>query len=219
MTMGFVAVFLLFGLVISPVASSAQRHLPWLTLVLGLTLAGAGTWLLAGRRLPGLGLRVRGTQVRRGFVPGPALRHRLCSSVPDLHHRALPGRGRLRVPVGIDRRGAPALRRLRRRDGHGRHGGAVAVALARGSIVAGLRRSGRWVGRAVGALLVAVGSYVAWYGAWEIRVLRGGDAGDRVVEVALGLQSSVAALVAGVGLGGRCSFCRSPVSRCVGEPR
>lgn len=33
-----------------------QRHLPWVTIGVGLVLVGLGGWLLAGRQLPGLGM-------------------------------------------------------------------------------------------------------------------------------------------------------------------
>jgi cytochrome c biogenesis protein CcdA len=60
MTAGFTAVFAAFGLLVAPVASSAQRYLPWFTVVVGAALAAAGFWMLIGRALPGLRLRVRG---------------------------------------------------------------------------------------------------------------------------------------------------------------
>ena len=41
---------------------------------------------------------------------------------------------------------------------------AVAVALARRGLVTKLRRTGRWVPRVGGALLLVAGAYVAWYG-------------------------------------------------------
>src|SRR6266508_2576229 len=53
MTAGFEAVFGVFGLALAAVAGTLQRHLPWFTVVLGLALAAAGGWLVAGRRLPG----------------------------------------------------------------------------------------------------------------------------------------------------------------------
>ena len=56
---------------------------------------------------------------------------------------------------------------------------AVAVALARRGLVTGLRRTGRWVPRVTGLLLLIVGAYVAWYGAWELRVLAGDDPATR----------------------------------------
>jgi cytochrome c biogenesis protein CcdA len=57
MTAGFAAVFGVFGLLIAPAAGQIQRHLPWVTIGIGLTLVGLGGWLLAGRSLPGLRLR------------------------------------------------------------------------------------------------------------------------------------------------------------------
>lgn len=51
MTAGYTAVFAVFGLVVAPVASSAQLYLPWFSLAAGLALAGVGLWLLAGRTI------------------------------------------------------------------------------------------------------------------------------------------------------------------------
>ena len=48
MTVGFVAVFGVFGLVVSPVAARAQQYLPWFTAVFGALVALAGVWLLLG---------------------------------------------------------------------------------------------------------------------------------------------------------------------------
>ena len=42
--------------------------------------------------------------------------------------------------------------------------------------------------RVAGALLLVAGAYVAWYGAWELRVLGGGDPGDPVIEAAARIQ-------------------------------
>jgi cytochrome c-type biogenesis protein len=52
MTIGFVAVFGVFGLVLAPVAGAIQERLPWFTVVFGLVLAALGGWLVAGRSLP-----------------------------------------------------------------------------------------------------------------------------------------------------------------------
>ncbi len=52
LTVGFAGVFLLFGLVVSPVAGSVQAYLPAFTVVLGAVLALAGLWVAAGRSLP-----------------------------------------------------------------------------------------------------------------------------------------------------------------------
>ena len=48
MTVGFIAVFGVFGLVVSPVASQVQQYLPWFTVAFG--VAGGGGRGVAGRR-------------------------------------------------------------------------------------------------------------------------------------------------------------------------
>ncbi len=52
LTAGFASVFLLFGLVVSPVAGAVQAYLPAFTVVLGIVLALAGLWVASGRSLP-----------------------------------------------------------------------------------------------------------------------------------------------------------------------
>lgn len=49
MAAGFVTVFGVFGLVISPLIASAQRYLPFATVVIGVLLVALGLWLLSGR--------------------------------------------------------------------------------------------------------------------------------------------------------------------------
>ena len=62
---------------------------------------------------------------------------------------------------------------------------AVAVALARASLIGRLRAALPFVSRPSGVLLVLAGAYVAWYGWYEIRVLGGGSTEDGVVDAAL----------------------------------
>ena len=69
---------------------------------------------------------------------------------------------------------------------------AVAVAIARGGLISGIRRGGQWVPRVSGLLLLVVGAYVSWYGAWELRVLDGGDPSDPVIELAARVQATLA---------------------------
>ena len=66
MTLGFVAVFGIFGLVIAPVAAGVQRYLPWVTVVLGLcSCCCSAVWLVAGRSLPTIGWSPRGPELTR----------------------------------------------------------------------------------------------------------------------------------------------------------
>ncbi len=197
MTVGFVAVFGVFGLAISPVASEVQRFLPWFTTAFGALVAVAGLWLLAGRDLPRVQIaRGGGRALTRtapamvGFGMSYAAASLTCSIAPFLalvvasFRSGSTGEGvTLFVAYGA---GMGLLVGI----------AAVAVALARRGIVTGLRRTGRWVPRLSGLLLLVVGAYVAWYGAWELRVLAGGDAADPVIETAARLQRSIADWVA-----------------------
>lgn len=91
MTAGFTAVFAVFGLVVAPVASSAQRYLPWFSLAVGLALAGVGLWLLAGRSIAVPRSRPRGqAPITRswgsmfGFGVSYALASLTCTIAPFL---------------------------------------------------------------------------------------------------------------------------------------
>ena len=196
MTLGFIAVFGVFGLVISPVASQVQQYLPWFTVAFGVVVAVAGAWLLAGRELPTFRLgRGGGATVTRSapamvsFGASYATASLTCSIAPFLA-----------LVVTSFRAGAPGegvLLYVAYAVGMGLLVGvaAVAVALARRGLVTGLRRTGRWVPRLGGVLLLVVGAYVAWYGAWELRVLGGDDPADPVIEAAARIQRTLAGWV------------------------
>lgn len=197
MTVGFVAVFGVFGLVISPVAGQVQQYLPWFTTFFGGLVALVGLWLLAGRELPRLQLgRGSGRAVTRtapamvGFGMSYAAASLTCSIAPFLalvvasFRSGSTGEGiALFVAYSV---GMGLLVGI----------AAVAVALARRGVVSSLRRTGKWVPRVSGLLLLLVGAYVAWYGAWELRVLGGGDPADPVIEAAARLQRILADWVA-----------------------
>ena len=201
MTSGFAGVFAVFGLVISPVAGQLQRHLPWFTVALGVTLALMGLWLAAGRSLslPNLRRSGRGRRAARplsrsflsmaGFGASYAVASISCTIAPFLA-----------VVVGGFRSGSTVegfALFLAYAAGMGLVVGTLAVAtvFASPTTVGRLRGAGRWAQRAAGALLAAAGAYVAYYGWWELRVLAGGDASDPVIEAAATLQQEIARLV------------------------
>lgn len=200
LTLGFAAVFGLFGLVIAPVASGLQRHLPWVTVVLGLLLVLLGGWLLSGRSLPAIGWspqRAPGLTRRLasmvGFGAAYALASLTCTIGPFLA-----------IVVASFRAGSPASGAalfLAYAVGMGLTVGAaaVAVALARASLIDRLRRAGGWVPRVAGLLMIVVGGYVAWYGGWELRVLDGGTSADPVVQAAARAQGWLAGAVTALG--------------------
>ncbi len=206
MTLGFALVFGVFGLVVAPFASGVQRYLPYVTVVLGLSLVVVGGLLVLGRTvaLPKLPSR-RGGAARpltRGFVPmagfgvGYALASLTCTVAPFLAV-VVAGFRTDSVATGVVLFLAYAL-------GMGAVVGAVAVAVALASdgLVRSLRRTGRWLPRVSGVVLLLAGAYVAWYGAWEVRVLGGSTPDDPVIDAAAQVQRALADAVATVGPGG-----------------
>jgi len=204
MTAGFVAVFAGFGALVAPAAANVQLYLPGFTVALGLLLVVAGFWVLAGRRLwsPHLSRRGSGRPVTggvwsmTGFGASYAVASLGCTVAPFLA-----------VVISAFRSGSAGdgmVLFLAYALGMGVVVGtaAVAVALARVGVVRRLRRTSRWSPRLAGLLLVVAGGYVAWYGAWELRVLHGGAGSDPVVDAALTVQQWLAENVAAVGAGG-----------------
>ncbi|HET7736314.1 MAG TPA: cytochrome c biogenesis CcdA family protein [Nocardioidaceae bacterium] len=195
MTAGFTVVFALFGLVVSPIASSAQRYLPWVSLVVGLAVLVTGGWLLAGRELPGPRRRPSGPEITRQlrsmflFGVSYALASLTCTIGPFLAIVVASFR------AGTWGEGLSLFVAYALGMGAVVCTAAVAVALANTSLVARLRRTGRWVPRLAGSVLVIVGCYVAYYGWWEIRLLRGHGAEDPVIDTALEVQSWLTRLV------------------------
>jgi cytochrome c-type biogenesis protein len=205
MTVGFTAVFGVFGLLLTVVSSvgAVQRYLPWFTVVLGVVLVGLGAWLLAGRDLPGLRVvavkrpklsRSASSMVLYGVAYATASLS--CTIAPFLATVVASFRAGS-VAGGLAVFGAYAL-------GMGLVIVAVslAVALAQTAVVAWLRRVGRIVPRLGGGLLVVAGVYVAYYGWYEIRVLRDGALDDPVIAAAAGVQRWLADGVALLGAGG-----------------
>jgi cytochrome c biogenesis protein CcdA len=199
--LGFVAVFGVFGLLAAPIADAVAQRLPWLSVLIGLALAGLGGWLLLGRELPAL---------RIGASRGPAIQRRFGSMVVFGASYAIASLGCtigpfLAVVVSAFRSGSSPL------------GGvalfltyaagmalivaivALAVALANVSVVNRLRRAAPVLNRLGGVLLVIAGLYVAWYGWYEIRVFAGAGTSDPIVDTAAGIQSAISAWLNDLG--------------------
>lgn len=198
LTLGYVAVFGAFGLALRPVAGELLPRLPWLTVVLGLGLAAIGGWLLAGRTLPSIGARLRAPALT-GSVPSMVL-FGMAYAVASLGCAVGPFLAIVVTGLGTGR--GPLLF-LAYAAGMGLVIGvtAVAVALARASLVARLRRAGGWVPRLGGAVLLVAGTYVAWYGWYELRLARDlRTAGtDPVVNAAGAVQRQLTAVITQFG--------------------
>ena len=200
MTVGFVAVFGLFGLLAAPAADVIARHLPWVSVAIGLVLVALGGVLLAGRQLPTVGPRLgAGPAVTRRFGSmalfgaSYAVASLGCTVGPFLAVVVAGFRtGSVLAGVGLFVAYAVGMALVV---------GAVAlaVALAKMSLVRSLRRAAPLISRAAGVLLIAAGGYVAWYGWYEIRIFRGGSGSDPIVDSAAAIQAAVAGWLDRVG--------------------
>jgi cytochrome c-type biogenesis protein len=79
---------------------------------------------------------------------------------------------------------------------------ALAVALARTTLLNRLRHVGGLASRISGALLLLVGAYVGYYGWWELRVLQGAATDDPIIGAAAWIQARLSAAISWLGIGG-----------------
>ncbi|MFI7279041.1 cytochrome c biogenesis CcdA family protein [Micromonospora chersina] len=193
LTLGYALVFGAFGLAVAPLADWLRPRLPWLTVTLGVLLALAGCWLLAGRRLPTARPFARAPRLTRTwpsmvlFGAAYALTSLTCAIAPFL------------AIVVTSLRAGSALRGLALFGAYAMGMAlvvgvaALGVALLRGRLVARLRGAGAWVPRLSGLVLLVAGGYVAWYGWYEVRLALGRhDAfGDPVVRAAAEVQQTL----------------------------
>ncbi|WKG00934.1 cytochrome c biogenesis CcdA family protein [Mycolicibacterium sp. HK-90] len=200
MTAGFVAVFGTFGLLTVAAASTVQRYLPYVTVLIGVVLVVLGGWLLAGRRL---GL----------LVPGPLARR--AGSAPTARLGSMAGYGVAYAVASLSCTVGPFLAvtgvtlesntTLHRAVVFGAYAAgfmlvvgvlAIATALASTAVVDRLRRIVPYISRISGALLIAVGAYVAYYGWYEIQLFSAaGDPDDPVISAAGRVQGTLAGWV------------------------
>lgn len=201
MTTGFAAVFALFGLAVAPVAGQVQQHLPWFTVAFGLLLAAVGGWLLAGRALPALLPKLRRAPAVTRSLPSMAL-FGAAYAIASLGCTIAPF---LAIVVSAFRSGSTlegVVLFAAYAAGMGVIVGAAAlsVALTRTAKVGRLRRLGAVASRLGGCLLLLVGAYVAYYGWYEIRVLRGGEITDPMIDAAGSLQRWIAQTLDRIGI-------------------
>ncbi len=199
MTAGFIAVFGAFGLVVVPAALSVERFLPWATIVIGVALVALGGWLVSGRELPVRAPRLAGgapsssVWSMAGYGVAYAVASLSCTVAPFLAMATATFRSS-GVAGGLAAFVAYGV-------GMGLVVGLLAVAVALGSdaVVRRARRLLPYVNRVSGALLIVAGAYVAYYGAYELRVNAGGDPADPVIDAALEIQGTVSGWVAEAG--------------------
>jgi cytochrome c-type biogenesis protein len=196
---GFLAVFSIIGFAIESLSLSVYRYMPWVSIVIGVALVVLGVALLRGFELTASLPRLRAGGRSRGIgsmvlfgasyatvsigctlpnfiiaVSGTFKRANLVSGLAVFAAYAL---GMALVLLGLT----------------------VALALARQSLVRTLRRSGRHINRVAGGLMVVAGAYVAYYGAYELRVYRGRTSGSGPVDVVTGWSTDISAWVQRTG--------------------
>jgi cytochrome c biogenesis protein CcdA len=198
MAAGFVVVFGGFGVLTVSAASTVQRYLPYITVLIGIVLVALGIWLLAGREITVLRGLTRGARwvptARLGSMFGYGVSYAVaslsCTVGPFLAVTAAGLRGGSVL-------GAVAVY-LAYAAGFTLVVGvlAVAAALASSATVDRMRRIVPYVNRISGALLVVVGVYVGYYGVYEIRLFTAnGNPQDPVIAAAGRVQGAIAGWV------------------------
>lgn len=199
LTAGFATVFGLFGAVVSKLIDDAERHLPWVTIVIGLVMVAFGIWLLLGHSLT-----LTLPKLNRGGADGTyvgmflfgvsyALASLSCTILTFLGATTLAFRAGSYVSTVavflVYALGMGVVVTVL----------TVAVALAKAGLVARVRSLVRVINRVAGGLLVVAGGYVAYYGWYAERVLRDPsyDGDDPIVDAAFSVQEFLAGLLPG----------------------
>jgi cytochrome c biogenesis protein CcdA len=201
MSAGFLTVFGVFGLVISPLIASAQKYLPFATVVIGVLLIGLAVWLLTGRDIAVMLPKTSGsaptTQLwsMYGYGVGYAVASLSCTLAPFLAVISTTFRQGsiltgilafvayavgMTITVGV---------------------AAAAVALAGASAAGAIRRILPHVGRIAGAIVLLTGLYVTYYGYYEIRLFfTNAGPNDPIIEAAGAVQGWLARGVDSLGV-------------------
>jgi len=194
LTGGFVAVFGIFGLVVTPFALSINEYLPWVTIIIGVGLFILGISLLRGReiilRIPKLQKGGRDGSILSMFLFGVsyATASLSCTIGPFLavttstfRSSSLLGGASVFFTYALGMGVVISIL-------------TVALALAKNSVVDRFRRLLPIINRISGALLIVAGAYVAYYGWYEIRILRGPTTDpiiDRAILIQVWLQNQI----------------------------
>ncbi|OBJ87419.1 hypothetical protein A9W97_17525 [Mycobacterium gordonae] len=201
MSVGFLTVFGIFGLLILPLIASAQRYLPFATVAVGVLLMVLGVWLVAGKDItvivPKLSRSAPTAQLRSmfGYGVGYAIASLSCTIGPFLAVISLTFRqgsiltgavafvayaGGMTVTVGV---------------------AALAVALAGSAARGALRRILPQVGRIAGVIVLLTAFYVTYYGYYEIRLyFAHGNPDDPIIESAGAVQGWLSRQVDTLGI-------------------
>jgi cytochrome c biogenesis protein CcdA len=190
---GFAATFAVAGLAVSHVTNSIYEWAPFVSVVIGVVLALLGVYLLSGRELkfalPRLDVGGRSDGFRSMALYGVSYAVVSLGCTLPLF---------LATVAGTIRREDSWLSGIAVFAAYGLGftvmlvGLTITVALARRSLVTGLRRMLPYVQRISGGILLVAGAYVAWYGWYERNRL--GDE-DPFVDRVTGWSADVSAWV------------------------
>ncbi len=197
MTTGFLAVFAAFGALTIPVATAVQRYLPFVTVVVGVFLMAVGLWMSAGYRLymPTTPPDRWAPTARLGSMFGYGMAYAVASlsctvgpflAVTAAGTRSGTAAGATMVYLAYAGGFALIVGTL-----------AVAAAFASSALATRMRRWIPTINRIGGALVVVVGTYVAYYGSYELRLFGygGPDPRDAVISAAARIQGAIAGWV------------------------
>ena len=193
MAAGFVTVFGIFGLVVSPLIASAQRYLPFATVLIGILLIALGLWLLSGRDITVIMPKISGgTPTARlrsmyGYGVAYAVASLSCTIAPFL------------AVIGTTFRQGDMVTGMLAFLAYGVGmaltvgAAALAVALLGSSATGTIRRILPHINRIAGTIVLLTGLYVTYYGYYEIRLFfADGSANDPIIEGAARVQSWLA---------------------------
>jgi len=197
MAAGFLAVFGGFGILTVSAASTVQRYLPYVTVLIGVILCVLGSWLLTGREITvriGVARGARWAPTARlgsmfSYGISYAVASLSCTVGPFLAVTAAALRGSVLSSVAVNVAYAGGFTLIVGVL-------AVAAALASSAAVDRMRRIVPYVNRISGGLLVVVGLYIGYYGLYEIRLFTGnGNPADPVIAAAGRVQGAIAGWV------------------------
>lgn len=190
LTAGFVTVFGLFGIVLSPVLGEVQQYAPWFTMVFGVLLVGLGAWLVTGHELV-----VKIPKLNKGGADGTLLGMYLFGVSYAVASLSCAIPNFLLVTSAAANEGS-FLSRVVTFVLYGVGMGVivtvltVAVALARSGVVNRFRALLPKMNLIAGVLLLIAGAYVAYYGWYELRLFHfDGPAEDPIVDAATEIQT------------------------------
>jgi cytochrome c-type biogenesis protein len=198
-TVGFLVVFGIIGIVLKGSLDTIQQRLPWVTLLLGLGLILLGIWFLMGRTvnlpIPKPARASEGRELWSTFLFGVSYALvSLSCTIPTFL-----------IAVTATFEEENFVSGLAVFLAYGLGMGLVlmvltmAIALAEQGLVRNLRRVLPYVHRVSGGLLVLAGAYVAYYGWYELRVRDGNTSGGAVANWVFDLNARVSNWIQDVG--------------------